>query len=257
MEEFKKLKIIMLFLCTLLLFLGIFTIYKTNDYSLLNENNSIFFSNESFNPNLSAKKLTLENQGNQDYKIEFDKEDIDHLKTDRVIMFLNKFTDNAYLIKLNDIIIASEGDMDRGRSILKSSPNHFTIDLNLIKEKNELIINTYAVYKSGLESEGVYITDSEIGIKQARKLNFYGVDLPVLGIGILIASAISMFFIYILNKREKINVLYCAISTILLAIHMMDYLKFEHLQYDYIFYKKILERQPFFRQIHFEQRFTV
>lgn len=239
MEESRNLKIIMLFLCTLFLFLGIFTTYKTNDYSLLNEHNSKFFKNESFNPSLYAKKLTLENHGKQEYNIEFYKEELDHLKTGRFTMFLNKFTDNAYSVKLNDIIIASEGDMDMGRSIIKSNANYFTIDSNLIREKNKLTINTYSVYKSGLESEGVYITDSVIGNKQARKLKFYGVYLDILGIGILIASAISMFFIYIFNKREKIDVLYCAISTILLAIYMMDYIKFEYLRYDYIFYKKI------------------
>lgn len=135
MEESRNLKIIMLFLCTLLLFLGIFTTYKTNDYSLLNEHNSKFFKNESFNPSLYAKKLTLENHGKQEYNIEFYKEELDHLKTGRFTMFLNKLTDNAYSVKLNDIIIASEGDMDMGCSIIKSNPNYFTIDSNLIREK--------------------------------------------------------------------------------------------------------------------------
>lgn len=239
MEESKKLKICMFLICIVFLVLGIFISYKSNDYSLLNDKNSKFFSNESFSPNLSAKRLNKENQGIQEYKIEFNKNDLSHLKTEKLTVFLNKFTDNAFSVKLNDIIIASEGDMKKGRSILKSTPNYFTIDSKLIKEKNKLIINTYGVYKSGLESDGVYITDDKIGIQQARKLNLYGTRLVVLGIGFVIFLALSMVFIHILNRGKKVGILYCAIATMFLGVYIMDHLKIEYFRYDYILYKKI------------------
>lgn len=48
-----------------------------------------------------------------------------------------------------------------------------------------------------------------------------------------------MVFIYLINKKQEVAFLYCAIATILFAIYFMDYLKFVYLPTSYLLYKKI------------------
>lgn len=213
--------------------------FKANDLSLLNSENSIFIRNEQFEPNLSMHKINKSEQGIQEYKINLSREDLSALNSDVLILFLNKLTDNAYSVKLNGIIIGSEGDMKKGHSMFKSSPNHFSFDSKLIEDNNLLIINTYATYKSGLESKGIYITDSHIGMRQSSKVDFYGRHLIMVGIGFLIFSALVMVFIYFINRERELGFLYCAIATVFITIFFVDFLKIVYLNYSYLFYKKI------------------
>lgn len=239
MERYQRIRIIMFIIAITFVIGGTFASYRSNDFSLLNDENSRLLKKESFKPNLSVQLLDRESIGLQEYFIQFKKSELEHIKSDKFMIFLNKLTDNAYSVSLNDEMIFSEGDMEKGRSTLKASLNYFVLDRGLIKDNNELKINTYANYKTGLDSEGVYITDCEVGRPQARKLDVFGSNLMFYGLGFLMFSTIFMIFIYFLNRRKNIGVLYSAIATIFLQIYLIDYLKITYLKYDYIIYKKI------------------
>lgn len=129
--------------------------------------------------------------------------------------------------------------MKNGHSMFKNSPNHFTFDRKLIKDDNLLVINTYATYKSGLESKGIYIADNNIGMRQSRKMDFFGIHLVLIGIGFLLFSILIMIFIYYINQEREVAFLYYAIATFFVSIYFVDYLKIIYLSHDYLFYKKI------------------
>lgn len=239
MKDNIKNKLILFFAYTLIVFAALTAAFKANDMSLLNSDNSLLISNEEFEPNLSMHKIDKFEQGMQEYVFKLSREELDHLRTDTLVFFLNKLTDNAYSVKLNDIVIGFEGDMGKGHSMFKNSPNHFSFDKKLIQDENTLTINTYATYKSGLETKGVYITDSKVGMEQARKIDFFGIHIIILSIGFLMFSIVAMVVIYYINKNKEIGFLYSAIATVFIAIYFIDYLKIVHLPYSYLTYKKI------------------
>lgn len=239
MKKNIRAKTIIFCLYSLLVILAIYSGFKASDLSLLNKDNSLFISNESFKPDLSAHTINKASQGLQEYKVEFNRNKIKHLEMETLVFFLNKTTDNAYSVELNGINIGSEGDIRNGKSMFKNSPNQFSFDSKLIEDKNTLIINTYATYKSGLEADGIYISNYDVGIKQARKLDFFGKHLVIGGIGILIFSVIIMMFLYFNDKNKEIGYLYGAISTIFISIYFFDYLKIISIPYTYLTYKKI------------------
>lgn len=221
-----KLGISMFVMCTLFVIIASLGSFQSNDFSLLNDENAIYIGNEYFEPNLSMHRINKNNQGTQEYRIQVKKEELSHLKTDRIMFFLNRLTDNAYSVTFNGIIIASEGDMENGQSILRNGPNYFILDKKLIKDNNQLVINTYATYKSGLESAGIYITDSKIGVRQAQKLDFFGIQVVFIGMGILISATVLMVLLYFINKKQEIAFLYCAIATFCLTIYCIEHFKF-------------------------------
>lgn len=229
----------MFIIYTIFITLALFSGICANDFSLLNNENSLFIDNESFEPNISMRKINKDEDGLQEYTVHIDRETFNNLKTDSLVFFLNKVTDNAYSVTFNGIIIGSEGDMENGHSMFKNNPNHFSFDRKLIKDDNLLVINTYATYKSGLESKGVYIADSNIGMQQSRKVDFFGIHLPLIGIGVLIFSILVMVFIYFINQDREVAFLYCAIATFFMTIYFIDYLKIVYLSQNYLFYKKI------------------
>ncbi len=239
MESRRKPNTIMFLSYTIFVLLALFSGISANDFSLLNNENSLFIKNEFFQPNLSMRKINKDEDGLQEYSVHLSGDEFSNLKTDTLVFFLNKVTDNAYSVKFNDIIIGSEGDMKNGHSMFKNSPNHFSFDRSLVKDDNLLVINTYATYKSGLESKGVYIADSNIGMRQARKLDFFGIHLVLIGIGFLLFSILIMIFIYYINQEREIAFLYCAIATFFVSIYFVDYLKIIYLSRNYLFYKKI------------------
>lgn len=239
MENKIRPKIVLFLVYTAFIGLALFGSLKANDFSLLNSENSVYIANESFEPDLSVRKINRSEQGLQEYRVQISGEELKGLETETLVLFLNKLTDNAYSVKLNGTIIGSEGDMENGHSMFKNSPNHFSFDRELVEDDNELLVSTYASYKSGLEAKGVYIADGDIGMRQARNLDFFGNNFVLIVIGFLIFSILIMIFIYYLNKKREIGFLYFAIATAFMTIYFFDYIKIVYLSYDYLFYKKI------------------
>lgn len=182
MKKPIRVRILMFVFYTILVAFAAFGAFKSNDLSLLTPDNSLFINSDDFQPSLSLHRIDGGQEGIQKYQIKLSREEFDHFQTDTLMLFINKLSDNAYRVELNGIILASEGDMVNGNSILKNSPNHFAFDRTLVEDHNQLTIYTYATYKSGIESDGIYITDNAIGIKQAIKVDLFGMHLIVLGL---------------------------------------------------------------------------
>lgn len=239
MKNSTKVKWIIFLVYSIFIILAALSAHQANDLSLLTQENSLYISNESFEPDLSMHPISQEEIGLQEYSIYLSDQQFNNMQSDTLVFFLNKLTDNAYQVELNGVIIGSEGDLERGHSMFKNSPNYFSFDRQLLEDENEFIIYTHASYKSGVEAKGVYITDHEVGMKQASKVDLFGTHLIVMGLGILIFSVVVIAFIYFLNPQREIGYLYCAIATLLITIFFMDYIKVVHLPSSYLTFKKV------------------
>lgn len=247
-----KPKIIMLIIYTVIVALAIFAGLKSSDVSVLNSENSFFIDKESFEPSFNVRKITKSEQGLQEYSIYLSGEGLSHLNSDTLIFFMNKITDSAYSIKFNDVIIGEEGDMEKGNSMMKNSAHHFSFDRKLIEEDNLLVINTYATYKSGSESEGIYIVESNTGMRLSQNTDYLSNNLLVSGIVFLIFTAFLMVIIYFFNKNQESGFLYCALALVFISIYFIDYLKFVYLKNNYLTYKKV-----FLTSLHIGVWFTL
>lgn len=235
----KKMRFIIILIYAGLTLLAVFAAFKANDMSSLNDSNSYTIPVELFSNDFTAHRLVDEDVGIQTYEVSIDKSELEHLKTDSLKMFINKLTDNAYIVYINNEIVAHEGDMNRGRSMLKNSPNIITFDKAILNDLNTITIETYATYKSGLETKTVYIADSISGMKLEKSLLFYGTRLILLGIGFIIFAAALMIFIYYVGMNKERAFVYCALATLLIGIYFIDYIKIISIPVNYFTYKKV------------------
>lgn len=237
--KISRSKIIMLTIYTLIIGLVIFLGLKSSDVSIINDVNSYYIDKDSFEPSFDVRKINKSEQGLQEYKINFSGKSLNHLKTESLIFFMNKITDSAYSVKLNGIIIAEEGDMKKGNSMMKNSAHHFSFDKELLENNNTLVINTYASYKSGLESDGIYIVNSDVGMKLSQSTDYLSNNLLVSGIMFLVFSGMLMVIIYFFNRNKESGFLYSALALVFISIYFIDYLKIVYLENTYLTYKKI------------------
>lgn len=235
----NKLRIIIVIFYAVITLLAVLAAYKASDFSVLDESNSLTLFAESFSGEFDSHRLTANEAGFQTYSTKFSLEDVDSIETRTIKVFINKITDNAFRVYINDVLIGHEGDMEKGHSMLKNSPNIMTFDKNIIKEENNLRIETYATYKSGIESEAIYLTDSIVGMELEKDLLFYGTRIILLGIGFIIFSAALMVFIYYINAKKQSAFIYCALATLFIGIYFVDYIKVISIPLDYFVYKKV------------------
>ncbi len=239
MKANTKSKIIMLLMYTSFIVVAIFSALKASDVSMLNRENSLYISKESFQPSLSTRRIKKDEQELQSYEVSFSRDSLSHIKNDTLSIIMNKLTDSAFSMELNGLVIGQTGDMENGQSMMKNSHNHLVFDRELIEDENLLVLNTYAKYKTGIESDGIYITDSNLAIQISQNMDFYGETLLIFGIGFLVFLALLMVFIYFINKDQEIGHIYSALSLVFISIYFIDYLRVVYLPFSYLTFKKI------------------
>ncbi len=232
-------RIVYTFIFIMLAAIALWGGYLGMDVSFLNETNSFTIPTEAFEPSLSVHRITEAEVGKNHYSVVIEGEDLEKLSGDELKIIINKPTDNAVRLKLNGHILVSEGDLTFGRSMLKNNVVYGSIERNIIESINLLEIETYTTYKSGIESEGIIITNVKNGNRAINVLEFFNSKLVYIGIGCLFFSSIFTFYLYLVSAEKEISWIYSSIATVALSIYFLDYVKIIDLSHEYFFYKKI------------------
>jgi len=235
----KKLRILFIIIFMTMATIALWGSYLGADFSFINSSNSYLIDQTSFTPPFTAHRINYDRVGLNTYTHHFSLSNIDHIEGQNFRIIINRFTDNAIRVKLNGTIILSEGDMVQGRSMFKNGFVYGAIDRSLLKSQNILIIETYATYKSGMESSNVLITSHTLGTQAIETLDFFNVKLVLLGFGFLVFSSLFTFYIYYISLERDLSLVYCSLATLCATLYFMDYVKNVNLQYDYFLYKRL------------------
>lgn len=239
-EKEKQFKIIYSALFLMLSLLSIWAGYAGANYSFLDENNSIKISTFDFKPSLSVRRIEKHEIGIQKYIYKFSANDLKSIDGNEFKLIVSKITDNAIKMRLNGRLISSEGDFANGRSMFKNAFTQASFELKEILDENTIEIETYSLYKTGIESNNIIISKSDVGMKVIRLLDFHGTKMVILSLGFLFFSAIFTIYIYIVSDEKDIALIYSSIATLALSIYFIDYVKIINLPIDYFIIKKIL-----------------
>ncbi len=204
--------------------------YLGADFSFINSSNSYLIDQSSFSPAFTAHRISYDKVGLNEYSYTFPKLDVEHIEGNNLRIIINRFTDNAISVKINGVIILSEGDMSRGRSMFKNGFAYGTIDRTLLLPHNTLEIQTYATYKSGMESSNVLITSHILGTKAIETLNFFNIKLVLLGFGFLVFSSLFTLYIYYISLDRDLSLVYSSLATLFATLYFMDYVQNVNLQ---------------------------
>lgn len=208
-------------------------------FNFLNDSNSFKASVHSFSPSYAAHRIGKEAIGVNRYITSVSRHDLTKLSGDLIYVVINKPVDNALRIKWNGKIITSEGDMIAGRSMLKNSFVYGVIDKTTVHGENAIEIESFALYKSGTESEHVFILDEQSGIRVIKLLDFFNNRAVIMGLGCLLFSAMFAIYVYFVSSNKDPVWLYSSFATLSLCVYFLDYLKISHLTFDYFTYKKL------------------
>jgi len=232
-------RIIYLFIIAALAILSIWGGYAGTNYNFLNERNSIEIRTIDFTPNFSIHRIKRDKVGKHVYIYSFSKDRMQKLENGEFKIIISRLTDNAIKIRLNGRLLASEGDFKNGRSMFKNSFIYGSFDSNDILEQNILEVETFALYKSGIEAKNIIITEGVTGMKLINIMEFHGSTMIILAFGFLFFSSIFALYIYFVSDEKDIIFIYCSIATLSLSIFFIDYIKIINLPFDYFIFKRI------------------
>lgn len=227
------LAIYMVIICAILL-LNIYT----SQLDFLADDNSVYIQPSSFDNDFSTYELSTDDANRLDYAITLPKDTFQHLDGDLFKLVFNNVHSNAMNVWFNDQLIISEGDITEGLSMLRAGFVHGTIDRRWIQDTNTLSITTYASYRTGT-SAPVIISENIPGNRNISLLRLFNERLVALGIGLVIMSGLFALFIYFLNRKDNVFLLWLSLATLFTGGYLWDYLTMQHLSFDYLIVKKI------------------
>lgn len=204
-----------------------------------NISHAIEIPTSDMSPDFSARRISEDEVGKHKYTYQLPKDAFDALTEDTYRLIISKITDNAIQASINGHIILSEGDLETAHSMFKNSQVYGTFDRKLLKENNEIEIETYAIYKTGIEFNAIYITNQSDGVKACQTYDFFYNRLIIMGLGFLFFSTIFTIYVYINSTNKDISLIFCSIATLSLSIYFVDYLKIPYLAISYFSIKKI------------------
>lgn len=239
MNSRKNYKFIYLAIFIFLVSFAVWGGYLGGDTSYLNENNSLLIPPEDFTPDLTAHRIDESKIGLQTYSVKLKGSQFSNLSGRELKLIINRPTDNAIRVKFNNRIILTQGDFERGRSMFKNNFVYTVLDPLSIEKINELKIETYSLYKSGIESPAVIIAETAPGTRVIRTLDFFNIKLVLVGLGFLFFSALFTTYIYIISEEKDISLIYCSLATMSLSVYFLDYVQVVLLHADYFTFKKL------------------
>lgn len=235
----KQLKIVytlILSIISLIAIWGGYTSYQTENIS-----SDVGFNmpTKDFAPSFTAHRIDYDQVGINRYQYTINKADLDAINDDNYKIIVNKMTDNAIRIYINDNLVCSEGDFLNGQSMFKNSYVYGTFNSSSLKDENILTIETYALYKSGIESDSVVIISDSKSMDLISSLDLHGLRLTIFGIGFLFFAAFFTIYIFMVSNEKDHSLIYSSIATFLLCIYFADYIKVISLSQSYFFYKRL------------------
>ena len=164
-------------------------------------------------------------------KKEFDKIDGETIK---VIVY--RLAGQSYEIYLNDILI---GSVASGvNSNIWNSIHSFDVDKKTLKESNALVFKVVGYFEVGLLSIPIILTSKEDGIKIYNWFTFL-INLYVVTMGFLLACFFLLIFFSFSKNKFNPQYLFFGLSTLFLAIYILDNLTIYKLNISLITFKKI------------------
>lgn len=218
-----------------ILLLNIFT----SQLDFLTNDNSVYIAPTSFDLDFSTYELSEDDGHLFNYAITLPKNAFEKLEGELFKLVINSVHSNAINVRFNNQLIINEGDMTEGFSMLRAGFVHGTIEKALIKDTNTLHITTYASFRTGTFNP-VIISENIHGNRNIFLLRLFNERLVALGIGLVIMSGLFSLFIYFLNRRDNVFLLWLSLGTLFTGGYLWDYLTMQHLSVDYLIIKKLL-----------------
>lgn len=223
----------------IIFFIMIFINGYTDQLDFLNSSNTLFISPNDFEESLYVHELDLEDQHHYEYTVGITEENLPALEGDEYRLIINGLKDNGVKVWFNKQLIISEGDIEEGKSMLRSNHVYGSLDKANIQPDNELKIQSFASYRTGTDDQ-ILISEKRIGDRAIRLLDLYNNQFIYLGIGLMLMSVIFLAFLYLLDRERDRLIFYLGMATLLIGIYFFDFLPHDYLQQNYLFYKKLI-----------------
>lgn len=233
----RRNKIIYTFIYLFIIYLMAILNLYTGKLDFLNTSNTIFINPTEFNEDYSTYELTPTDSHKFTYTIDLPEEAFEELDGEEYKVVINGVKDNALKIFFNDQLIASTGDLDDGRSMLRSGEVNGAIESSTIQEDNVLKVQTYADYRTGIDDQ-VIISEKQTGERAIRLLRLFNDQFIYLGFGLMVMSALFLLVIYILNRKGNKILLLLSLATFFLSLYFLDFIPVNYLDAKYLGYKK-------------------
>jgi len=204
----------------------------------LDVSNSITIDGDFFDEDFSTRVISPEEIGLMTYRAEVPLSSFDQLDGDEFKVILSSINDNAIRIWMNGHIILSEGNLMNGRSMLKADFVYGSFPADILKANNEMIIETYATYKTG-SLNGVQITEYDPGLRTIRFYEAFRETMVTIGIGLMILSSVFSLIVYSFYPKDNKALLWLALGTFAMSFYFLDFLNLSYLSFDYMTYKKV------------------
>ena len=85
-----------------------------------------------------------------EYVINIEKELFDKIEGENVFLLVDKIAVQAYKVYINDVMVASYGDFESGKSFFHNRTKLINIDKKLLSDNNKLVISTYSADSNGV-----------------------------------------------------------------------------------------------------------
>ena len=211
----------------------------TDQLDFLNSSNTLFISPNDFEESLYVHELDLGDQHHYEYTVGITEENLPALEGDEYRLIINGLKDNGVKVWFNKQLIISEGDIEEGKSMLRSNHVYGSLDKANIQPDNQLKIQSFASYRTGTDDQ-ILISEKRIGDRAIRLLDLYNNQFIYLGIGLMLMSVIFLAFLYLLDRERDRLIFYLGMATLLIGIYFFDFLPHDYLQQNYLFYKKLI-----------------
>ncbi|MDQ7093646.1 diguanylate cyclase [Desulfosporosinus sp. PR] len=146
----------------------------------------------------------------------------------------------AYRLYFNQTLLGSAGDMETARSNIWNMLNCFYIDHSLVRQDNELRIETKSIYDSGLSSLPVFIVPLHALPDYLGAARFFSEGINLVSIGLTLFGALMIFMLYLLASPKNTAFLYFSGALFFMTIYTLDYIPFSHVPVAYLTYKKMM-----------------
>ena len=127
----------------------------------------------------------------------------------------------AFEVRVNNILVAEVGDMDNPTANIWNYAHIFSLDKEILKDKNELSINAYLLDDVGMHSPP-YIEDKGKVLGRISLFNFINTDMHYIMLGISLTISLIMIAISLYTRTDKRMYLYLGLSTILGSLYSFD-----------------------------------
>ncbi len=209
-------------------------------YSTATSDNIITIRNEDlksgdidFNYSIKSKNDNIKTT----YTADILRSDIEKLNDDFVTIFLPSMQCEAFIIYINEKIIAVEGDITKYNSNVWTKNYSYTIDSTLFdKDISKLKVVQFSRYlRGGLANP--FIIDGYASSLSIKDYKAFDIRHGIFGISIFLLLLIILMLFLFKEKRSKYYLL--LVSLIFMMIGYSEYFELSYLPFDFLLFKKI------------------